>query len=117
MVKSDNSWCVYVLKCRNNYLYIGITNNLERRLKEHKQGTGSKFVRTWRPFELAKVIPCKDGIEARKLEYRMKRLKRDKKLESLELKIEAVQRKGFILDKELADAKIANSVLNQIGCS
>lgn len=81
----NNNWCVYVLKCRNNYLYIGITNNLKRRLKEHEQGTGSKFVRAWRPFELAKVILCKDGTEARKLEYKMKRLKRDKKLEILDL--------------------------------
>lgn len=113
----NNNWCVYVLKCKNNYLYIGITNNLERRLKEHEQGTGSKFVRAWRPFELVKVIYCKNGKEARILEYRLKRLKRDKKIESLELKIEDVQRKGFILDKELTDVKVANSVLNQIGYS
>ena len=50
MVKSDNSWRAYVLKCRNNYLYIGITNDIGRRLKEPEQRTGSKFVRTWRPL-------------------------------------------------------------------
>jgi len=44
---SNNNWYVYVLKCRNNYLYVGVTNNLERRLKEHEKGTGSKFVRAF----------------------------------------------------------------------
>ena len=84
--KSDDvSWCVYVLKCSNNYLYIGMTNNLEKRLKEHGNGTGSKFVRSWRPFELVKVISCKDGKEARSLECQLKRLKRGRKLEILGL--------------------------------
>lgn len=95
MEKSNNkSWCVYVLKCRNNYLYIGMTNNLEKRLKEHENGTGSKFVRSWRPFELAKVISCKDGKEARSLEYQLKKLKRDRKLETLGLTIGRVKRSG-----------------------
>ncbi|MGE5893848.1 MAG: GIY-YIG nuclease family protein [bacterium] len=81
-------WCVYVLRCRNNYLYIGLTNNLEKRLHQHGQGRGSKFVRAWRPFELMKTIPCKNASEARSLEYRLKRLKRDRKIEVLGLRIE-----------------------------
>ncbi len=64
----DESWCVYVLRCSNNYFYIGMTNNLERRLKEHDRGRGSKFVRSWRPFELIKTIHCKNAGEARSLE-------------------------------------------------
>jgi len=82
---SNKGWCVYVLKCRKNYLYIGITNDLDTRMKAHANGTGSKFVRAWRPFELVKVLACKDGREARSLEYRLKRLKRDKKLTVLGL--------------------------------
>lgn len=62
-----------------------MTNNIEKRLKAHSEGTGSKFVRTWRPFELVRVISCKDGTEARKLEYKLKRLKRDEKLRTLEI--------------------------------
>ena len=82
---ADVSWCVYVLKCSNNYLYIGMTNNLEKRLKEHANGTGSKFVRSWRPFELTRIISCKDRKEATSLEYKLKKLKRDRKLEVLGL--------------------------------
>lgn len=62
-----------------------MTNNLEKRIEKHKLGIGSKFVRSWRPFELVKTIPCKNAGEARRLEYDLKRLTRKKKIEVLEL--------------------------------
>lgn len=83
--KQNENWCVYVLKCSNDYFYIGMTNDIERRLKEHELGKGSKFVRSWRPFELVKTIPCKNAGEARRLEYDLKRLTRKKKIEVLKL--------------------------------
>ncbi len=87
------TWCVYILRCCNNYLYIGITNNLDKRLIEHERGTGSKFVRSRRPFELIKTIPCKTPREARRLEYSLKRLKRSKKIEALELDVGPISKK------------------------
>ena len=93
MDRSDNeNWCVYVLKCRNNYLYIGLTNNIDRRLKEHERGTGSKFLRSHRPFELIKTIPCINAKQARSLEYNLKKLKRSRKIEVLDLEIETVKK-------------------------
>jgi putative endonuclease len=93
-MKNQNSkkWCVYVLKCRNNYLYVGITNDVDKRLKEHAQGRGSKFVRSWRPFELVKTIFCKNRSEALKLENTLKRLKRNKKIEMFDLDIGPIVR-------------------------
>ena len=81
----EKDWCVYVLRCRNDALYTGITNNLAKRLREHEKGTGSKFVRAWSPFELVKVIPCSEASEARKLECFIKGLTRQRKLEYLGL--------------------------------
>ena len=78
-------WCVYVLHCRNGSLYTGITNDLAQRLKQHEQGKGSKYVRSWRPFELVKTISCKDAGEARRLEYDLKRLTRKEKIAALDL--------------------------------
>ncbi len=87
MKKPDkNNWLAYVLKCRNGYLYTGITNNLEKRLIEHKEGKGSKFVWAFRPFDVVKILPCRDSREARQLEYKIKRMKRAKKLEFLGIK-------------------------------
>jgi putative endonuclease len=82
---NQNVWCVYVLSCRNSYLYTGITNNLRKRLAAHERGTGSKFVRSQRPFELLKAIYCKDEKEARKLEYSLKKLGRRDKFAALGL--------------------------------
>jgi predicted GIY-YIG superfamily endonuclease/ribonuclease HI len=82
---NSGHWCVYVLRCRNNSLYIGMTNDLEKRIEKHKLGTGSKFVRSWRPFDLVKTIPCKDAGEARRLECHLKKFTRSRKIEVLEL--------------------------------
>ena len=37
------TWYVYILECKDQSLYTGITDNLKRRFKEHKSGKGSKF--------------------------------------------------------------------------
>jgi putative endonuclease len=78
-------WCVYILKCNNGCLYTGITNRLETRLAAHAQGTGSKFVRSHMPFSLAKTIPCQCEKDARRLEYRIKKLGRAGKIKFLDL--------------------------------
>lgn len=91
--KNQNVWCVYVLSCRNSYLYIGITNNLTKRLAAHEKGTGSKFVRSQRPFKLLKPIYCKDESEARRLEYGLKKLKRRDKFEALGIEYFEVRRR------------------------
>ncbi len=85
--REDEDWCVYVLRCRNNSLYTGVTNNIERRLKQHLQGRGSKYVRSWRPFELIKTIPCRDEAEAKRLEYDLKRLNRMGKIRALGINV------------------------------
>jgi ribonuclease HI len=85
--RMDGGWCVYVLHCRDGSLYTGITNNLAQRLKQHERGKGSKYVRSWRPFELVKTIPCKNAGEARRLEYDLKRLTRKDKIVALDLNI------------------------------
>ncbi len=110
---NNDGWCLYALKCRNNYLYIGVTNNLERRVKEHADGKGSKFVRSWRPFELVKVISCESGKEARQLEYQIKKLKRDKKLAVLGIEIGEVPRKYPQLQKDIENMTLCNVILNR----
>ena len=95
MIRSNNDgiWCVYVLCCSNKYLYIGITSNIRKRLNAHNNGTGSKFVRSRRPFELMKVVLCNDEREARKLEYHLKKLKRREKFTELGIEYFDAQRK------------------------
>jgi putative endonuclease len=43
-----DTWVVYILASRRyGTLYIGIANNLRRRLEEHRLGMGSEFVRKY----------------------------------------------------------------------
>ena len=63
---------VYVLKSlKNGLFYKGMTDNIERRFKEHCNGN-SKTTKGYLPLELVFVQICDTRIEARKLEKYLK---------------------------------------------
>jgi len=67
---------VYILQSkRNNVYYIGSTNNLERRIKEHNTGQ-VKYTKNMIPWELKFFKEYDSLTEARKIEYKLKKLKR-----------------------------------------
>lgn len=72
-------WVVYVLKCADDTLYTGITNNLEKRLDAHNSGTGAKYTRGRSPVKLAYVENCKNRADASKREHAVKSLSRAEK--------------------------------------
>ena len=45
-------FCIYVLKCSDNSFYIGQTNDIDRRLTEHREGKGAEWTKNHLPFEL-----------------------------------------------------------------
>jgi len=45
-------WEVYIIQCKDNKLYTGITNDLERRVGEHNSGQGASFTRSRKPVKL-----------------------------------------------------------------
>lgn len=67
-------WFVYILRCSTGHLYTGITTNLERRLKEHNAGVGSKFTRSRRPVTIVHRERFMTRSEAAKRELRVKRM-------------------------------------------
>jgi putative endonuclease len=48
----NNNWLVYLLECSDGTLYCGITNNLDRRIKQHNEGKASRYTRGRRPVKL-----------------------------------------------------------------
>ena len=42
----------YILKCSDNSLYTGWTNDIKHRLKMHNEGKGAKYTKARRPVEL-----------------------------------------------------------------
>jgi putative endonuclease len=63
----------------NDVLYVGITNNLERRLYEHKQGTADAFSKKYRTHKLVYFEIFSDPENAIAREKQIKRWRRDKK--------------------------------------
>jgi predicted GIY-YIG superfamily endonuclease len=72
-------WYLYVLQCSDNTLYAGITNDLERRIKQHNNGTASRYTRSRLPVALAYQERCRGRSSALKKEYAMKQLSRKEK--------------------------------------
>ena len=74
------NWFVYVLKCADNTLYTGITNNLKSRLIAHQNGQGAKYTKGRGPFEVFYKEKCSSRSIATKRELEIKNLKRHQKL-------------------------------------
>lgn len=75
-----SSWVCYLLRCADDSLYCGITNDLEKRLAAHNAGTASKYTRVRLPVELVFTEPCADRPSASKREMEIKGLTRVQKL-------------------------------------
>jgi putative endonuclease len=74
-------WYVYMLICRDETIYTGVTTDPEKRLAEHNSGpNGAKYTRFRRPVTLAYLeeLPSRSAAAGR--EYRLKRLSRSQKL-------------------------------------
>jgi len=81
---TDEKWVVYLVRCSDNSLYCGISNDFERRLKKHNSGKGAKYTKSRKPVELVGISPEIAKNEALKLEYRIKRTVAGKKIAELE---------------------------------
>jgi putative endonuclease len=74
-------WYVYIIICKDKSLYTGMTNDIERRFKQHKSGHGSKYVRSRGVKKLAYTEVCRTKRKAMKREIEIKGFSRQKKLE------------------------------------
>ena len=78
---NQNNWLIYILKCRDDSLYCGITNNLEKRLKQHKGEIkgGAKYTRSHGPCKLVYKEKSVNRSEALQREIIIKKMSRDEK--------------------------------------
>lgn len=88
MLLGDKVAYIYIVQCENGSLYTGITKDIEKRLKNHAEGTGpshAKYMRSHKPTELCALWETDDYNVAAKLEYAIKKkLSRAQKLELIE---------------------------------
>ena len=69
----------YIRKCKDGTLYTGWTNDLDKRVKAHNSGKGSKYTRVRRPVELVYYEEFRTKEEAMSREYAIKHMRREEK--------------------------------------
>lgn len=71
----------YMLRCKDNSIYTGITTNLERRMEEHLQKTDkcAKYTFTHTAIKLEAAWETESRTSASRLEYYIKHLKKAQK--------------------------------------
>lgn len=79
-MSEKQTWFVYIVRCKDNSLYTGITNNIKKRIKTHNAGRGAKYTRARRPVELVYSETHHDKSSASIRESQIKKLTRQEKL-------------------------------------
>ena len=84
MSKENNIWRVYMVRCSDGTLYTGITKDLEKRIEAHNSGKdGARYTRSRRPVKLVYSEEVDSKSTAAKLEYKIKKMTRAKKMEMI----------------------------------
>ena len=83
----QKQWYVYILECIDGSFYTGVTNDLDKRMEAHANGTGSKYVRHKGFKGLLRVKECESKSDACKCEYHIKQLLKYDKLDWFSKKI------------------------------
>ncbi len=75
------TYTVYILRTSGNTLYVGQTNNLARRIKEHlnKSASSAKYIKYFKTSKLVYSEEFETRSLAMKREYELKQWTRDKK--------------------------------------
>lgn len=71
-IAADEFWLVYILECRDGSLYTGITNHLERRLRQHNNGSASRYTRSRLPVTVVYHELCTGHSQALSRELTIK---------------------------------------------
>ncbi len=79
-------WYVYIMTNKpNGVLYVGVTNNIEARVQEHKTKVFKKsFTTRYNCYKLVYFEEYENGFEASKCERQMKKWKREWKVKLIE---------------------------------
>jgi putative endonuclease len=73
------NWQVYMIRCSDRTLYTGITNDVERRWRQHGDGRGAKYFRGRAPVEIVYLEAGHSRSTASRREAAIKKLSRTEK--------------------------------------
>ena len=79
-MNESSQWCVYMIRCSDASLYTGVTTDIVRRFKEHKDGKmGAKYTRAKIPLHVVYEEACASRSEAQVREAQIKKLSKEEK--------------------------------------
>ena len=78
-MEDPDVYTIYILRCSDRSLYTGITNDMKSRMRAHRDGTGSKYVRAKLPFKVVYTEVADGRSAASRREYEIKQLTKDAK--------------------------------------
>lgn len=81
----DKKYYTYIILTKDNTLYCGYTDDLEKRFEAHISGKGAKYTRAHKPDKLVYSACFDTKIEAQREERRIKAMSRKEKLELIKL--------------------------------
>lgn len=73
-------WVVYIIETESGKLYTGVTNNLERRFKQHVEKQGASFFHFSKPIKIVFQEEHKDRSHALQRESGIKKMSRTEKI-------------------------------------
>ena len=76
----SDEWITYMLECADGSIYTGVTNNLDKRIDAHNNGTGAKYTKGRRPVRLIFKEFYPDRSTAQSRETQLKQLSKKQKL-------------------------------------
>ena len=83
---------VYILRCADGSLYVGVTRDLENRVSNHQAGSGCAYTSSRRPVSLAYSEPHPTFQQAYTRERQLKRWTRAKKEALIEGDLQRLKR-------------------------
>jgi putative endonuclease len=79
----DKQYCVYIMtNTHNTVLYTGVTDDLQRRVLEHRSGTGSAFTKK---YNLNKLVYYESGEDVKTAIFREKQIKAGSRQKKVDL--------------------------------
>ena len=74
------TWSVYIILCDDGSFYTGISTDVIRRFRQHRQGKGAKYFRSRQPNLIVFVESGHCRSSAAQREFEIKKMKRGEKV-------------------------------------
>ena len=76
----EKGWFLYIIECRTKNLYVGIAQDVKKRVELHNRGRACRYTQFRRPVSLVYQEFCGHYNEAREREREVKKFSKTKKL-------------------------------------